>query len=70
MLLIIRIFQVSLNKSHAYKYNGQYEKTCNKCLLNDSVILGETNSESKNMSEGIDMWQWDDYSSKKVFIEE
>jgi len=49
--VIIRSFQVILNENHVYKDNGQYENTYNRCILNDSGILGETNSKSKNMSE-------------------
>lgn len=64
MLLIIRSFQVSLKENYVYKNNGQYENTCNKCLMNDSGILGETNSRSKTMSEGMHIYQWDDYSAK------
>ena len=32
--------------------------------MNDSGILGETNSRSKTMSEGMHIYQWDDYSAK------
>lgn len=55
--VIIRSFQVSLNENNenrenrVYEDNGQYGNTYNKCILNDSSILGKTNSKSKNMSE-------------------